>query len=124
MVSTSGGFEVVPEERAQRASRRARSARTSTNGLDIPAEEYAGSAEVSSEEGAIPVEVQLLGHFETLDGKCHWFCGITANDVLDERHRSGANVTVTTPHGSAEGRLSDVDPWGRFRITGTGRPPF
>ena len=28
------------------------------------------------------------------------------------------------PHGSAEGRLSDVDPWGRFRIAGTGRPPF
>ena len=22
------------------------------------------------------------------------------------------------------GRLSDVDPWGRFRISGTGRPPF
>jgi hypothetical protein len=33
-------------------------------------------------------------------------------------------VVLRTAHGSAEGRLSDVDPWGRFRIAGVGRPPF
>jgi hypothetical protein len=90
----------------------------------FPAEEYSGSAEVASEEGAIPVDVQLRGHFEPLDGKFHWFGRIAANEVLAGGHRSGSTVTLTTPHGSARGRLSDVDPWGRFRISGTGRPPF
>ncbi len=43
---------------------------------------------------------------------------------LSTSHASGATVTPVTPHGSAEGRLSDIDPWGRFQIAGTGRPPF
>jgi hypothetical protein len=31
---------------------------------------------------------------------------------------------VTTPAGSADGELSDVDPWGRYRLAGTSTPPF
>jgi len=93
-----------------------------------PAEEYAGPATVSvgDDGGAqdIPVEVDLRGRFEPLDGKFHWYGRIAANDTLTERVRPGATVTVRTPHGSAEARLSDVDPWGRFRVSGTGRPPF
>jgi hypothetical protein len=121
MASTPGRFE-------------ARSARTSTDDLDMPAEAYVGAAEVSTGsttgdgsttgEDAIPVDVQLRGHVEPLDGFFHWYGRIDANDVLAARHRSGSTVTLTTPHGSAHGRLSDVDPWGRFRISGTGRPPF
>ena len=38
--------------------------------------------------------------------------------------RSGAAVVLQTPEGTAHGRLSDRDPWGRYRISGTGRPPF
>ena len=41
-----------------------------------------------------------------------------------EAHTSGATVTLVTPHGAAQARLSDVDPWGRFRVSGTGKPPF
>jgi hypothetical protein len=29
-----------------------------------------------------------------------------------------------TPEGSADGELADVDPWGRYRLTGTSTPPF
>ena len=36
----------------------------------------------------------------------------------------GSTVTLQTPYGAAEGRLSDVDTWGRFRVSGTGKPPF
>lgn len=97
--------------------------------LDAPAEEYAGPGVVSagSTTGAddeIAVEVQLRGHFEPIDGKFHWFGRIATSDELAARHQAGATVTLTTPQGTATGRLSDVDPWGRFRITGTGRPPF
>lgn len=104
----------------------------STSGDDVPAEEYAGPAVVSagvstgstSGTDEISVEVHLRGRFEPIDGKFHWFGRIATNAELAARHQAGATVTLTTPQGTATGRLSDVDPWGRFRITGTGRPPF
>lgn len=83
-------------------------------------EEYTGPASI----GEIPVEVQLRGHFEPIDGRFHWYGRIQQNDALDEAYKSGSTVELTTPHGTAEGRISDVDPWGRFRIKGMGNPPF
>jgi hypothetical protein len=97
---------------------------------DAPAEEYAGPATLSTgpaTDGPVEdfeVEVRLRAQFEPLDGRLHWYGRIGAHDDLARRLRSGATVTVTTPTGAAAGRLSDVDPWGRFRISGTGRPPF
>jgi hypothetical protein len=89
-----------------------------------PQEEYDGPAAVRSESGEIPVEVNLRGHFEPIDGKFHWYGRIATNPHLAAAHDSGSSVELGTPYGTATGRLSDVDPWGRFRITGTGRPPF
>ena len=85
-----------------------------------PGEEYDGPAEI----GDLAVAVTLRGHFEPLDGRFHWFGRIAADEASTQQHRSGATVTLVTPHGSAEGRLSDLDPWGRFRVTGLGAPPF
>ena len=88
--------------------------------IDAPAEQYVGPARVAGVE----VDVRLRGHFEPLDGTFHWYGRIATSNELDAQVQSGATVTLTTPQGRAEGRLSDVDPWGRFRIAGTGRPPF
>jgi hypothetical protein len=85
-----------------------------------PEELYDGPATIAETE----VKVQLRGHFEPIDGHFHWWGRISANEEIDTGHSSGSTVTLVTPHGAAEGRLSDVDPWGRFRIAGTGRPPF
>ena len=85
-----------------------------------PEESYDGPARVDETE----VVVRLRGHFEPIDGRFHWWGRIAADDRIDAGHPSGATVTLVTPHGRAEGRLSDRDPWGRFRISGTGRPPF
>jgi len=82
-------------------------------------EQYYGPARIGDRE----VAVRLRGHFEPIDGKFHWW-GRIAPDPAMEEHTSGATVHLETPHGTAAGRLSDVDPWGRFRITGTGAPPF
>ena len=92
--------------------------------LEIPPDEYAGAAVVSTGEATVEVEVSLRGHFEPLDGLFHWYGRIAVNDELATKISSGDSVLLTTPHGSAQGRLSDVDPWGRLRISGTGRPPF
>jgi hypothetical protein len=87
-------------------------------------EGYDGTAVLLSEEHSLEVEVTLRGGFQPIDGRYHWHGRVAADDAIDSLFGSGADVVVRTPHGDAKGRLSDVDPWGRLRITGTGRPPF
>ena len=84
-----------------------------------PGESYEGPARV----GTTPVVVRARGHFEPIDGLFHWW-GRIAHDPALGAGLSGTTATLETPHGSADGRLSDVDPWGRLRIGGTGHPPF
>ncbi|WP_235737821.1 DUF4873 domain-containing protein [Nocardioides alcanivorans] len=93
------------------------------NDETLPADEYDGPATLSVDDRQVPVEVTLRGAFQPIDGRFHWYGRVTATDALDDV-RSGAMATLTTPHGTAEAKLSDLDPWRRFRITGTGRPPF
>jgi hypothetical protein len=90
-----------------------------------PGEEYVGPAQlISADDDVLEVEVQLRGHVEPIDGRFHWYGRIAPNTEVDARHRSGATVAVRTPHGVAAGRINDVDPWGRFRVSGLGTPPF
>jgi hypothetical protein len=88
-----------------------------------PLEEYDGPATLLAGDTCEDVEVRLRGHFEPIDGSFHWYGRVSA-EGLSERHDNGAAVVVRTPHGQAEAKLSDLDPWGRFRLTGRGRPPF
>ncbi|OIJ28206.1 DUF4873 domain-containing protein [Nocardioides luteus] len=82
---------------------------------------YDGPARLESDQDSWEVEVALRGAFQPIDGHFHWYGRVaTALDGV----RNGQTVTVRTDHGAAEGRLSDLDPWGRFRVSGTGRPPF
>ena len=80
---------------------------------------YDGPAHIGDTE----VEVRLRGHFQPIDGLFHWWGRIHADAELDPS-ASGTTVTLQTPYGEAPGRLSDVDTWGRFRVSGTGKPPF
>jgi len=91
--------------------------------LHEPREAYVGPGELAGKD-PLPVTVTLRGHLEPLDGAFHWYGRIAADAEVAQRYRPGATVTLTTPYGAAAGRLSDVDPWGRFRIAGTGAPPF
>ena len=42
--------------------------------------------------------------------------------VLDALPR--ADVLVTTPHGTARARATELDVWGNTRVSGVDRPPF
>lgn len=86
-------------------------------------EAYDGPAVVLVDDVEHPVSVTLRGAFSPLDGHFHWYGRVGSGAALAEV-RSGTAVTLHTPHGHAPARLSDQDPWGRFRLTGTGRPPF
>jgi hypothetical protein len=95
------------------------------NAVHQPGEQYSGPAQlIASDDQALEVQVQLRGHVEPIDGRFHWYGRIARNDAVGEQHRSGSTVAVRTPYGTAAGRISDVDPWGRFRVTGLGTPPF
>lgn len=88
-----------------------------------PQASYDGPATLLTDGVAVDLQVRLRGRFEPIDGRFHWW-GRVAADASLEDSRSGSAITVRTSYGEALGRLSDRDPWGRFRITGTGRPPF
>jgi uncharacterized protein DUF4873 len=85
-----------------------------------PQEQYAGPVAVILRGVPLEVEAELRGRFDPIDGRFHWYGRLAPTPALE----SGASVTITTRHGSAEGRLSDIDPWGRLRVSGTGTPPF
>ncbi|MGN6781007.1 MAG: DUF4873 domain-containing protein [Marmoricola sp.] len=86
-------------------------------------DQYAGPATLVLDGTPLPVRVHLRGHLEPIDGRFHWWGRMAADADLDVR-ASGSPARLTTPRGSAEGRLCDADPWGRLRIAGVGRPPF
>lgn len=88
-----------------------------------PQEAYDGPASVLAGDTEHPVTVTLRGAFQPVDGLFHWYGRITDPAPL-AGIRSGSAVTLRTPVGEAPAKLSDEDPWGRFRVTGTGRPPF
>lgn len=90
----------------------------------MSADRYDGPATLLAGAADVPVEVRLRGHLEPIDGRFHWWGRISPSARLDAVAAPGDTALLRTPDGEATGRLSDVDPWGRFRITGVGRPPF
>lgn len=86
-------------------------------------DEYAGPATLTTGDTEVEVEVDLRSVFQPIDGRLHWYGRIAANPELD-RCTSGGTVSLATPDGRATGKINDVDPWGRFRISGLGRPPY
>jgi hypothetical protein len=72
----------------------------------------------------VEVQVTLRGRFQPIDGRYRWYGRVRSDTDLSETVRPGSSVLLRTPYGEAEARLSDLDPWGRFRVSGTGRPPF
>jgi hypothetical protein len=88
-----------------------------------PGAAYDGPAEITVDRTVHAVEVQLRSEFQPLDGLTHWYGRIAASPALVAVD-SGASVTLHTQFGSAGARLSDRDPWGRFRVSSTGKPPF
>lgn len=87
-------------------------------------EEYDGPAELVCDGTTVAVTVALRSVFQPIDGRLHWYGRVDADPRVDALVRSGGEAVLRTPHGEATARLSDVDPWGRYRATGTGRPPF
>jgi hypothetical protein len=79
---------------------------------------YTGEATLTLDGAVLSVEVVLRGNFEPVDGRYHWYGRVKPHPELSPE------ALLRTPFGEAKGTLSDPDTWGRYRITGTSRPPF
>lgn len=88
-------------------------------------EGYTGPATVHIGAKVLTVDVELRGYFQPIDGYYHWYGRVREHSELSGllAGRKTA-VLVRTPQGEAKGELSDPDPWNRYRIMGTSRPPF
>ncbi|MBB4686051.1 DUF4873 domain-containing protein [Amycolatopsis jiangsuensis] len=86
---------------------------------------YHGPATLLVGDAQLPVEVELRGHFQPIDGYYHWYGRIAVDAALTE-HVGGRKKSCEIRVGelTATGEVSDPDPWGRYRITGTSTPPF
>lgn len=88
-------------------------------------EGYRGPATLVVDGEEIRVEVLLDARHEPYDGRLHWSGRVRAHQRLTELLGTrGADAEIRTPGHTAVGTLSEPDVWDRFRIAGTGRPPF
>ena len=88
-------------------------------------EGYTGQAELLFDDRSVPVEVELRGFFQPIDGRYHWYGRVAANDQVSTLVEAGARTALLrTPTGEAQGTLTDPDPWSRYRVSGTSTPPF
>jgi hypothetical protein len=86
---------------------------------------YQGPATLFFDGSEVDIVVTLRGQFEPIDGCYHWYGRINASAELAGMLGGRSKTAVLrTRDGEAEGQLSDPDTWGRYRITGTSRPPF
>jgi hypothetical protein len=91
---------------------------------------YRGQATLNVDGRDVPVRVVLDARHEPQDGRLHWFGRAVLDVAADpDLHRA---LTTATSHielrvgdeHRATARIGAVDPWGRYRVTGIGTPPF
>ncbi|PRY46855.1 DUF4873 domain-containing protein [Umezawaea tangerina] len=88
-------------------------------------EGYTGPADLVFPTETIPVEVDLRGFFQPIDGRYHWYGRVAANEQVSTLVEAGTRGAVLrTPTGEAKATLTDPDPWQRYRVDGVSTPPF
>ena len=88
-------------------------------------EEYDGPARLAVDGREIDVHARLSGHFEPIAGTYQWAGRLRPTDEVRETLRPNLDVVMTIgDEKSAAATVREQDPWGGFRISGSGRPPF
>ncbi|SHK91247.1 protein of unknown function [Pseudonocardia thermophila] len=92
---------------------------------DAHTDGWSGPAVLVVDGAEIAVHALLDARHEPVDGRLHWFGRLRLADAQERPDPATAgDVELRTGDGSARGRLGEVDLWGRYRITGIGRPPY
>lgn len=92
-------------------------------------EGYQGPATLTVDGQDVPVTVILDARHEPQDGRLHWFGRLTLERAVEPTLLAAltshtARLELSTDTARSEARIGDQDPWGRYRVTGVGRPPY
>ncbi|WP_442791717.1 DUF4873 domain-containing protein [Mycolicibacterium sp. ND9-15] len=82
---------------------------------------YEGAAALRVHDVEHGVRVRLTGHLDPIDGRYHWR-GMVFDLAPDLRIPQTVQISVGDR--TAEGRLTEVTPWGTHTIAGVGAPPY
>ncbi|EIT93089.1 putative flavin binding monooxygenase [Mycobacteroides abscessus 4S-0726-RB] len=87
--------------------------------------DYCGPATLVIEGEEFETRVRLRGFFQPIDGTYRWH-GRTDSGTssLARFGRDRASGAIRTAHGQAAVIIDEIDLWGRYRLRGSGRPPF
>ncbi|MEU4688839.1 DUF4873 domain-containing protein [Actinoplanes sp. NPDC023714] len=88
-------------------------------------EQYRGPARLRTEDEDIAVSIRMSARFEPIEGRFRW-AGRTGPDEALLRRVSGGLRTAVLVVDERETpvKLSEPDPWGGVRLSGTGTPPW
>jgi hypothetical protein len=84
---------------------------------------YDGAATLRIGDDICEVRVRLSGRLDPIDGRYHWQGTIFAA-LPEEVLTSPRPVTLTIGDRSAEARITERTPQGRYSVTGVGAPPY
>ncbi|WP_229069954.1 DUF4873 domain-containing protein [Actinoplanes sp. DH11] len=71
------------------------------------------------------VEVRMSARFEPVEGRFRWAGRTEPDDTLRERVSGGLRqALIVIDNRETPVKLSEPDPWGGVRISGTGTPPW
>ncbi|MDR7276882.1 DUF4873 domain-containing protein [Catenuloplanes atrovinosus] len=89
-------------------------------------QEYRGAATVHAGGERHPVDVRLSARFEPVEGRFRWAGRTAPHARLRELVSGGLREGRLDLGGAppAPVRLSEPDPWGGVRLSGTGTPPW
>lgn len=91
---------------------------------EVP-EEYDGAARLVVDGREIAVHARLSGHFDPISGQYQWAGRLHPSDEVRAAVTPNIGARLRTGDGhAAEATIREEDPWGGFRISGAGRPPF
>ncbi|MFI5074059.1 MAG: DUF4873 domain-containing protein [Actinomycetales bacterium] len=89
---------------------------------------YQGGALLVTADHEIAVVAALRGFFQSVDGRYRWHGRLAAPadtpDALDVLAGARHQAVLVTPDGMSRCDIYEQDLWGRFKVSGVGRPPF
>lgn len=93
--------------------------------MSTDADGYRGPVTLRAADREVVADAELRGGTEPISGRYQWYGRLAASPaVTDLAARQARGIALSTPYGTVTTTLSDVDPWGRYRVAGTGCPPF
>jgi Domain of unknown function (DUF4873) len=105
----------------QRLAKTAPTAFDLSSHIGVVDEIYDGVATIRVGTEEHQVRVRLSGHLDPIDGRYHWQ-GTVFDALPDEA--VAQSVTVTISDRTAEGRITERTPQGRYSVAGVGAPPY